>query len=91
MLLDWVHETMAEPSAPLGSVRQLMAVTTCGSARRRNMIIGQWGKRYLQTHVSPRCVPETKLEWIALYKIDRLPQPRIDAFLDRVERRFTRI
>ena len=88
MLLDWLHEMLRSGSEPFSGVRRITSVTSGGSTRYRNRLIGEWGRRYLTTHIASRCAPGTRLEWMPLYKIDRLSQGEIDAFLDRVETRF---
>lgn len=86
-LLDWVRGLVVD-DVSLSSVTEFVAVTTCGSTRLLNSVQGEWGKRYLERRIAPRCAPGTKLEWLALYKIDRQPQHQITAFVRSVERRF---
>ncbi len=86
-LLDWVRSLVID-DAQLPSVTELVVVTTCGSSRLLNTIQGEWGKRYLERRLAPRCAPGTTVEWVALYKIDRQPQHQITAFVRSVERRF---
>ena len=86
-LLDWVRGLVID-DVPLASVTELVVVTTCGSTRLLNTIQGEWGKRYLERRLAPRCAPGTSVEWVALYKIDRQPQHQITAFVRSVERRF---
>ena len=88
MLLDWLHEMLRSDREPFSGVTRLTGVTTGGSTRRRNRLIGDWSRGYLRTSIEPRCAPGTRLEWVALYKIDRRTQDEIDGFLERVETRF---
>ncbi|MFN3219979.1 MAG: hypothetical protein ACE367_26105 [Acidimicrobiales bacterium] len=86
-LLDWVRGLVIDGVA-LPSVTELVVVTTCGSSRLLNTIQGEWGKRYLERRLAPRCASGTKLEWLALYKIDRQSRDEITAFIGSVEHRF---
>jgi NAD(P)H dehydrogenase (quinone) len=86
-LLDWVRGLVID-DVSLASMTELVAVTTCGSTRLLNTIQGEWGKRYLERRLAPRCASRTKLEWLALYKIDRQSRDQITAFIGSVEHRF---
>ena len=88
-LLDWVRGLVID-EVSLASVTEFVAVTTCGSTRLLNTIQGEWGKRYLERRIVARCASGTKLEWVALYKIDRQRPEDIAAFIGSVEHRFAR-
>lgn len=73
----------------LRNVKRIVAVTTHGSPKYINAIEGEGGKRTLTRALRAMCHPLCRVEWIALYGIDRCAEhARID-FLDRVEARIT--
>lgn len=74
-----------------GAVDRLIAVTTHGSPYRTNLFEGQAGRRILRREVLPRCAPGARFQWLACYRIDDCPNDDRLAFLDRVERHFTRL
>lgn len=87
MLLDWLQRMLAADA--FGSVRRLEAVSTLGSSRLVNTIQGQWGRRYLDSHVLRSCAPGATFAWHALYKIDRRSAAEIEGFLALVEEYFS--
>jgi putative NADPH-quinone reductase len=75
----------------LRNVRRLVAVTTHGSSKWMNMIEGEGGKRTLTRSLRTMCHPRARTTWLALYGLDGASPERCTAFLDRVERRITRL
>jgi NAD(P)H dehydrogenase (quinone) len=75
----------------LRNVRRLVAVTTHGSSKFINMVEGESGKRTLTRSLRTMCHPLARTTWLALYGIDNASQQQRTEFLDRVERRLTRL
>ena len=75
----------------LRNVRRLVAVTTHGSSKFINMIEGETGKRTLTRSLRTMCHPLARTTWVAMYGIDNASDDQRTAFLDRVERRLTRL
>ena len=55
------------------------------------MVEGEGGKRTLTRSLRTMCHPLARTTWLALYGLDRDSPERRTAFLDRVERRITRL
>lgn len=75
----------------LRNVRRLVAVTTHGSSKLINAIEGESGKRTLTRSLRAMCHPLARTTWLAMYGVDNAPEADRLAFLDRVERRVTRL
>jgi putative NADPH-quinone reductase len=75
----------------LRNVRRLVAVTTHGSSKFINMVEGESGKRTLTRSLRTMCHPLARTTWLAMYGIDNASDEQRRAFLDRVERRLTRL
>ncbi len=75
----------------LGNVRRLVAVTTHGSSKWINAIEGESGKRTLTRSLRTMCHPLARTTWLAMYGIDNASDGDRHRFLDRVERRITRL
>ncbi len=75
----------------LRNVRRLVAVTTHGSSKFINMVEGESGKRTLTRSIRTMCHPLARTTWVAMYGIDNATDDERSAFLDRVERRITRL
>jgi putative NADPH-quinone reductase len=75
----------------LGNVRRLIAITTHGSSKLINVIEGEGGKRTVTRSLRPMCHPLARSHWIAMYDVDRSSAADRVRFLDRVERRITRL
>ncbi len=88
MLLDWLHEMVLDSDEPLAGIESVSAVTSCGGSTLTNNVQGQWGKRWLDRHLIPACSPTASLDWVPIYKMDRLTPERATGFLDDVERHF---
>ena len=75
----------------LSNVRRLVAVTTHGASRRINALQGAPGRRIVRRSLRVICHPRCRTRWIALYGLDRAEPAKRSAFLERVERTFTRM
>lgn len=75
----------------LRNVRRLVAVTTHGSSKFINTVEGESGKRTLTRSLRSMCHPLARTTWIAMYGIDNASADDRAAFLDRVERRLSRL
>jgi putative NADPH-quinone reductase len=75
----------------LHDIRRLVAVTTHGSPKWINMVEGEAGKRTITRSLRTMCHPRARTTWLAMYDIDTSTDARRAAFLDRVERRLTRL
>ena len=60
-------------------------------AEVRQRIEGEGGKRTVTRSLRLMCHPLARTTWLALYGVDTLSEQRRLAFLDRVERRITRL
>lgn len=91
VLKDWIDRCWPEPGVPsatgrLDNVCRLAVVTTHGSGQLRNRLQGSPGRRLVGRGLRSCCRRGTRLEWIAMYDMDRSTPARRRAFLDRVER-----
>lgn len=75
----------------LRNVRHIVAVTTHGSPKRINALEGEAGKRIVTRSIRVLCNVRCRTTWLACYGVDRLSAERRTAFLDRVERKLTRL
>lgn len=75
----------------LRNVRRIVAVTTHGSPKWINALEGEGGKRTITRSLRTMCHPLVRTTWLAMYGIDTAPEAKRHAFLDRVERRLTRL
>lgn len=97
-VLAWIQETLgpwidggrSPASSPLHSVERLTVVATHGSSRLVNRLQGEPGLVLWRRSVLPLCAPGARVDWVALYKMDRSTEPERTAFLDRVEREVDR-
>lgn len=83
ILTGWLG---ALPADALRSVERLVAVTSHGSSKWVNMLEGETGRRIVHRVLRRRCAPKARVEWIALYGIDRAGERQRLAFLERVGR-----
>lgn len=74
----------------LRNVRRIIAVTTHGSSKWVNGVQGESGKRIMTRSIRTMCHPLCRTSWIALYGVDRRTDVQFSAFLDRVQRHFSR-
>ncbi len=75
----------------LRNVRQIIAVTSHGSAKHINMLQGEGGKRVLFRSLRTMCHPLARTHWVAYYGIDADDVARQDAFLDALPARVARL
>lgn len=75
----------------LTNVRRLVAVTTHGSSRCINAVQGAPGRRIVRRALRVICHRRCRTRWIALYGLDRSKPAKRVAFLERVEKTFTRL
>mgnify|MGYP003330745905 CR=1 FL=1 len=94
----WVNDiasrvrTDGRPPTPLlTNIRRIVAVTTHGSSKWLNSLEGEPGKRFLERALRASVGTRCRVEWLALYGIDRSDESERRRFLDRVSRRFARI
>ena len=94
----WVNDiasrvrTDGRPPTPLlTNIRRIVAVTTHGSSKWLNAIEGESGKRFLKRALRASVGTRCRVEWLALYRVDRSTERDRTAFLERVSRRFARI
>jgi NAD(P)H dehydrogenase (quinone) len=89
-LLGWIHG-LFDDGTNLPCVRELVAVTTCGSSQVVNRVQGEWGRRYLRTELLGRCASGARFRWLPLYKVDRRSQLEMRRHLDTVARRLVSV
>ncbi|MGD9996192.1 MAG: NAD(P)H-dependent oxidoreductase [Ilumatobacteraceae bacterium] len=75
----------------LHDIRRLVVVTSHGSSKFVNALEGEGGKRVVGRALRVLCGVRCRTSWIALYGIDRADEAARHAFLDRVERRLSRL
>jgi putative NADPH-quinone reductase len=75
----------------LGNVRRLVTVTSHGSKRWVNVLEGEAGRRVIGRGVRVLCHRFARSTWLAMYGVDRSTAAERTAFLDRVERRLSRL
>lgn len=75
----------------LTRVRRIVTVTTHGSSWRVNAVQGVPGRRIVDRGMRAVCNPRCRTSWIALYSVDRVSSTRRRRFLNRVERRMSRL
>lgn len=75
----------------LRNIRRLVAVTTHGSPKYVNAIEGETGKRTITRSLRTMCHPLARTTWLSLYGVDTSSPRQRAAFLERVERRLTRL
>ena len=75
----------------LRDVRRIVAITTHGSSKFVNALEGEAGKRTMTRALRLLCHPRCRTSWIALYRVDTAPESARTAFLERVERRMSRL
>lgn len=73
----------------LRNVRRIVAVTTHGSPKYINAIEGEGGKRTLTRALRAMCHPLCRVDWVALYGVDRCTDTTRARFLQRVEAHVT--
>lgn len=88
----WEQPEKANRITPmLTNVKRIVAITSHGSSKVVNAIEGEAGKRIVTRSLRSMCNRFARTTWLALYDIDRSSPQRREAFLDRVERRMSRL
>ena len=85
---QWPEPIGVRPSRTHPGIGRLAVVTTHGSGRLRNMAQGSPGRRLVSRGLRSCCGPRTRLDWVAMYDLDRSTEAERGAFLDRVTRSF---
>lgn len=83
ILTGWLA---ALPQEALRTVTRVVTITTHGSPRWVNLLEGRTGRDIVRRVLRPRYAPGARVEWIALYGLDRIDEEARRRFLDRVER-----
>ena len=81
-----MNEGDSTPTPLLRDVRRIVVVTTHGSSKLINMLVGESGKRTASRSIRAMCSRRARTTWCALYGIDTGDEAQRMAFLDRVER-----
>jgi NAD(P)H dehydrogenase (quinone) len=68
----------------LRNVRELVVVTTHGSAKHMNMVQGESGKRLVKRGLRAMCHPLCRVRWIAFYGNDKCEAQARTAFVEKV-------
>lgn len=68
----------------LTNIRRLATVTTYGSKRWRAAVLGDAPRKNGTRFLRAVCHPTVKVDYHALYDIDRVQQAQVDAFIERV-------
>jgi len=68
----------------LTNVRKLATVTTYGSKRWRAMVLGDPPRKNGTRFLRAICNPRVRVEYHALYNVDRVPKDRVEAFIANV-------
>jgi putative NADPH-quinone reductase len=79
------------PKPALTNVRRVIVVTTHGSSKWINAIEGESGKRFVKRALRGSVGLRCRVEWLALYDIDRSTPVRRGRFLDKVSDRFAKL
>jgi NAD(P)H dehydrogenase (quinone) len=74
----------------LRNIKKLEIVTTHGSGKLMNMAQVQSGKRVVFRSLRMLCHPLCRTRFTPLYNLDRLERPEIEAWLEFIEKRFSK-
>lgn len=74
----------------LTDLRRIAIVTTHGSSKWINALEGESGKRTAFRSIRAVCSRRARTSWTAVYGLDRADETKRTAWLDHVERRFSR-
>ena len=85
-LQRWFDEVWP-PSARFGSIERIVACTSHGSSKLVNSLEGESGKRTVSRYLRPRCARRCRVEWVALYGLDRCSPEHRARHLERVGQR----
>ena len=87
-LQNWFDEVWG-PSARFDTIQRIVVCTSHGSSKFVNSLEGESGKRTVSRYLRPRCARRCRVEWIALYGLDRCGPDRRARHLERVGRRIS--
>ena len=94
----WINDVASQvrsdgrpPTPLLTNIRRVVVVTTHGSPKWLNAIEGESGKRFFKRALRASIGTRSRVEWLALYGVDRSSDKDRERFLERVSRRFARI
>jgi len=87
-LQNWFDEVWS-PSARFDTIQRIVVCTSHGSSKFVNSLEGESGKRTVSRYLRPRCSRRCRVEWIALYGLDRCGPDRRARHLERVGRRIS--
>ena len=71
----------------LGHVRRIVGVSTWGAPRPFAWLVNDNGRRVLTRALRMSCGWRARTRWVAAFGLDHDDPRRVDAFLDRVERK----
>ena len=71
------------------NVRRMGVVCTYGGTRLLTFLMGDPPRRFLKRSLRATCAPGTRCDYLALYDMDHQTQARREAFLRKVEHRFS--
>ncbi len=72
-------------------IRRLVVITTYGSPRWVNLLQGEPGRRTVRWQLRALVHPRCRSPWLACYGMDTIDDSQRTRFLERVERRLTRL
>lgn len=75
----------------LHRIRRIVTITTYGSPRWKNWLQGEGGRRIAGRSLRVLCHPLARTRRVAIYGVDNASPSDAAAFLDRVDRRMSRL
>lgn len=75
----------------LHHIRRIVVVTSHGSKKWLNALEGEAGKRVVFRSFRVLCHPAARCTWLAIYDLDHATPEGCRSFLDRIERRMSRL
>lgn len=70
----------------LTNIRTLVTVTTYGATRLRALYLGDPPRMNATRFLRVICAPDVRVQYLALYGINKVSGPKVDAFVDKVRR-----
>jgi NAD(P)H dehydrogenase (quinone) len=71
------------------NIRKMGAVCTYGGSRLLTFLMGDPPRRFLKRSLRATCAPGTRCDFLALHDMDHKTQPERQAFLKKVEAKFS--
>jgi NAD(P)H dehydrogenase (quinone) len=71
------------------NIRKMGVVCTYGGTRLVTFLMGDPPRRFLKRSLRATCAPGTRCDFLALHDMDHQTQPRREAFLSRIEAKFS--